>query len=259
MSEVPDRSPALAADSGPSLLATVAGVPSPALRALLLALTGATGLIDAISYLGVGHVFVANMTGNVVLLGFALAGAPGLSIAASLAALAGFLAGAVAGGRWAVATSRRRRLWLSTVSATQAVLVAVAAAATVLGALRPDGGSRLVLLALLGVAMGLQNATARRLAIPDLTTTVLTQTLTGLAADSSAAGGSNPRRARRIAAVMTMLLGALAGGWLTVNAGLPTALTVTTGVFALITAGLAVVSHTDVQRSVQPTVPTHSG
>jgi uncharacterized membrane protein YoaK (UPF0700 family) len=88
--------------------------------------------------------------------------------------------------------------------------------------------------------MGLQNATARRLAIPDLTTTVLTQTLTGLAADSSAAGGSNPRRARRIAAVMTMLLGALAGGWLTLNAGLPTALAVTAGVFALMTVGFTV-------------------
>ena len=217
-----------------------AGAPSPALQALLMALTGATGLIDAVSYLGLGHVFVANMTGNVVLLGFALGGAPGLSIAASLVAVAGFLAGACAGGRLAVAASRRRRVWLSTSSAVQAVLVGAATVATIAGALRPDGPSRLVLLVLLGMAMGLQNATVRRLAIPDLTTTVLTQTLTGLAADSSFAGGSDPRWARRIGAAVAMLVGALAGGALILRSGLPTALAVTGLVFALMTVGFAV-------------------
>ena len=184
---------------------------------------------------------MANMTGNVVLLDFALSGATGFSIAASLLALAGFLVGAMAGGRLAVASSRHRRLWLSTASAAQAVPVGAAAAATAAGVLRPDGPSRLALLALLGTAMGIQNATARRLAIPDLTTTVLTQTLTGLAADSSFAGGSNPRPVRRIAAAVAMLVGALVGGALTLHAGLPTALAVTAVVFALVTVGLAVV------------------
>ena len=59
---------------------------------LLVLLTVVTGLVDAVSFISLGRVFVANMTGNVVFLGFALAGAPGLSLAASLAALAGFLA-----------------------------------------------------------------------------------------------------------------------------------------------------------------------
>jgi uncharacterized membrane protein YoaK (UPF0700 family) len=95
------------------------------------------------------------------------------------------------------------------------VLVGAAAAATAAGVLRPDGPSRLALLALLGAAMGMQNATVRRLAIPDPTTTVLTPTLTGLAAESSFAGGSNPRSVRRIAAVVAMLAGALVGGALT--------------------------------------------
>ena len=54
---------------------------------LLVAMTVVTGLVDAFSYLLLGHVFVANMTGNVVFLGFAVAGAPGFSIAASLVAL----------------------------------------------------------------------------------------------------------------------------------------------------------------------------
>ena len=61
---------------------------------MMIALTFVTGVVDAASYLTLGHVFVANMTGNVVFLGFALAGARGLSSATSLMALASFLAGA---------------------------------------------------------------------------------------------------------------------------------------------------------------------
>ena len=108
---------------------------------------------------------------------------------------------------------------------------------------------------------GLQNATVRRLAVPDLTSTVLTQTLTGLASESLAAG-SHPRQGRRIAAVVAMVTGAPAGGVPTLQAGLPTALAVTAVVFALVTVGFAVVLRdTDHQASrppprvVQPGVP----
>jgi uncharacterized membrane protein YoaK (UPF0700 family) len=66
---------------------------------LLFALTVVTGLVDAVSYLKLGHVFVANMTGNVVLLGFAAAGDPDFSVAVSLFAMGSFLLGALAGGR----------------------------------------------------------------------------------------------------------------------------------------------------------------
>jgi uncharacterized membrane protein YoaK (UPF0700 family) len=62
-----------------------------------------------------------------------------------------------------------------------------------------------------GVAMGLRNAIVRKLAVPDMTTTVLTLTITGLAADSSLAGGDNPRWQRRVAAILAMTLGAFAG------------------------------------------------
>jgi len=68
------------------------------LPVMLLGLTVVTGLVDAVSILDLGRVFVANMTGNVVFVGFALAGAPGFSLSASLFALAGFLLGAGAGG-----------------------------------------------------------------------------------------------------------------------------------------------------------------
>src|SRR3954463_16528359 len=68
---------------------------------LLLALTAVTGFVDAVSYLALGHVFTANMTGNIVFLGFAMTSAPGLSIARSAAALGAFAIGAVGGGQLA--------------------------------------------------------------------------------------------------------------------------------------------------------------
>src|SRR5438105_6006964 len=75
---------------------------------LLLALTVVTGLVDAFSYLVLGQVFVANMTGNVVFLGFALAGASRFSAPASLSALGAFSIGAVAGGRLGTLVSAHR-------------------------------------------------------------------------------------------------------------------------------------------------------
>src|SRR6266516_1622538 len=70
------------------------------------------------------------------------------------------------------------------------------------------------LIVLTALAMGLRNATVRRLAVPDMTTTVLTLTLTGLAADCSLAGGANPHVGRRVASVLLMFAGAAAGALL---------------------------------------------
>jgi uncharacterized membrane protein YoaK (UPF0700 family) len=75
----------------------------------------------------------------------------------------------------------------------------------------PAAGYRYGLIAVLGISMGIQNAAARKLAIPDLTTTVLTLTITGIAADSKLAGGSGSQAGRRLLAVVTMLAGALLG------------------------------------------------
>src|ERR1051325_4533916 len=72
---------------------------SAALVRALLGMTFVTGLVDAVSFLSLGHIFTANMTGNVVLLGVATAGVPEVSVARSLTALPAFLAGAAAGGR----------------------------------------------------------------------------------------------------------------------------------------------------------------
>ena len=148
--------------------------PQGPLPPLLLALTVVTGVVDAVSILRLGRVFVANMTGNVVFSGFALVGAPGFSLSASLAALAGFLVGALGGGALTGRLDHDRGLLLRAGAAAELVLVAGALALT---AGLPSAAARDGMAALLALAMGIQNAVARRLAVPDLTTTVLTMTL----------------------------------------------------------------------------------
>ena len=98
--------------------------PDGPLPPLLLALTVVTGLVDAFSYLVLGHVFVANMTGNVVFLGFALAGANGFSIPASVVALGAFGLGAVTGGRIATHMGAHRGRLLAVATTLEALLVA---------------------------------------------------------------------------------------------------------------------------------------
>jgi uncharacterized membrane protein YoaK (UPF0700 family) len=188
------------------------------LPSVLLSMTLVTGLVDAFSYLVLGHVFVANMTGNVVFLGFALVGAPGFSIAASLAALASFAAGAVAGGRIAARHHQHRGRLHSTAAAVQAVLLAGSVVLAALAGTPVNGIYRYALIVLLGASMGIQNAAARKIAVPDLTTTVLTLTITGIAADGALAGGPGSKSGRRLVAVATMLAGALIGAALVLHA-----------------------------------------
>ncbi len=178
---------------------------------LLVTMTLVTGLVDSFSYLVLGHVFVANMTGNIVILGFALVGAPGFSIAASVVAIASFMVGSTVGGRIASRVGGHRGKHLLTATLFQ---VALLTAGVVLAAFvdNPLPAGRLyALIAVLAVAMGIQNATARKLAVPDLTTTVLTLTITGLAADSTIAGGTGSKAGRRLVAVAAMLIGAVVG------------------------------------------------
>jgi uncharacterized membrane protein YoaK (UPF0700 family) len=154
------------------------------------------------------------MTGNIVFLGFAAAGASGLSVSGSLLALAFFLCGGIAAGRLAGRLGNDRRRGLRVAVSVELVLSAVAIAVAAFAGQHLGTGSRYALIALLALAMGVQNATARRLAVADLTTTVLTLTLTGIAADSWLGGASGARTARRVLAVGAMLLGALLGALL---------------------------------------------
>ena len=184
---------------------------------LFLVLTFVTGVVDATSYLSLGHVFVANMTGNVVFLGFGIAGAGGISVWASLTALAFFLGGGVVGGRVSSAFSGDRDRHLRVAIGIQTGLVAAALIVAAGAGDNIGAGARYALIALLASGMGIQNAAARKLAVPDLTTTVLTLTLTGVASDSRLAGGQGARIGRRGLAIISMLLGALIGGLLVLH------------------------------------------
>jgi uncharacterized membrane protein YoaK (UPF0700 family) len=191
-------------------------VPSPLGRrqtvAALLVLTAVTGLVDAVSYLRLGHVFVANMTGNVVFLGFSVDPHSGLSAPASLVAIAAFALGALGGGRAANALAQASTgRWLTTALAAEAVMLGLVAALTGTGVLPFTGHGNLVTIAILAAALGMQNSTVRHLGAPDLTTTVLTLTITGLAADNRLAGGAGANPHRRLGSIAAMLAGAAAG------------------------------------------------
>jgi uncharacterized membrane protein YoaK (UPF0700 family) len=181
---------------------------------VFLGMTVVTGLVDAVSFLSLGRVFTANMTGNIVLLGFATARVPGLSVTRSLTALASFLAGAVLGGRIMAEASGDSQFRFAARAFLLELVVLTAASVCAIGY---KGGvvepsvQPLALIALTGLAMGARNAAVRKLAIPDLTTTVLTMTLTGIAADSPLAHGSNVRLARRMGSVVAICAGAALG------------------------------------------------
>ena len=199
-----------------------------AFPSILLAMSVVTGIVDAVSYLALGHVFTANMTGNVVLLGFAFAGVSGLSILRSSVALIAFLAGAAAGGRMSLGSSSRS--WVSRALLVEASLLALSAELVAINLLEPYA-----VIASTAVAMGWRNAVVRKLGVPDLTTTVLTLTITGLAADSRLGGGESPRWQRRVAAIVAILAGAAAGaGMVSRSISIPLA------VCSVITAGCAI-------------------
>lgn len=193
---------------------------------LMILLSATTGLVDAVSVLGLGKVFTANMTGNVVFLGFAAVGVPGFDWTLYVVGLGFFAIGAVVAGRIGKAhATRSRRRWLIRAALVEAGLLWISAAFAVGMAPVPMGAAAVpwagyVVIALSAAAMGSRNATARQLKVPDLTTTVLTLTITGLASDSSLGGGGNPNFARRVAAVLAILLGAMLGAVLLLRWGL---------------------------------------
>jgi len=213
------------------------------LPALLLCLTVVTGLVDAVSILSLGRVFVANMTGNVVFIGFALAGAPGFSLVASVSALAGFLVGAGLGGALSARCHGDRGRLLLVASGVELVLVAVGIAVVATGSSPFPSAVQAGAAGALGCALGTQNAFVRSLAVPDLTTTVLTLTLTGLVADVRR--GFGPASLRRLLSVVTMFAGAALGALLVLH-GSPTAgLATAAGVLLVVVVAAGVLSRRD--------------
>jgi uncharacterized membrane protein YoaK (UPF0700 family) len=219
---------------------------------LLTALTVVTGLVDAFSYLVLGRVFVANMTGNVVFIAFSLAGSHDFSLAASLTALLAFVVGALLGGRLGVRYAAHRGQLLLAAVVVEAVLVLASYVCCLLVPHAETGDARYLLVVLLGLAMGAQNAAARRLAVPDLTTTVLTLTLTGIAADSRLAGGADSKIGRRLLSALSMFLGALVGGLIALHGHAALPLLLAGGLLVLATAALTTQSRSTLPWTHRP-------
>jgi uncharacterized membrane protein YoaK (UPF0700 family) len=210
---------------------------------LLLLLTVNTGVVDAVSILSLGRVFVANMTGNVVFVGFAAAGAPGFSLSASLWALGGFIAGAYFGGVLVrrIATHRGRLFAAAVVIETILLLAALLVSAVGGKALTTAGIDAIAASA--AAALGLQNAIVRKLAVPDLTTTVLTMTLTGIAADAGPAG-RGATIVRRALAVAAMFAGATIGALIVLHDGRTAGLSLAVGLVAAVSISALIVART---------------
>ncbi|OBH93208.1 YoaK family protein [Mycobacterium sp. E2733] len=179
--------------------------------AALLLLTFATGLADSISILVLGHVFVANMTGNVIFLGFWPAPRTSIDLTAVVVALPTFVCATILSGRISRHFADRTRSWITTVLATEITLLVALAILAGAGTLRYHDNTKLILIGILAVTFGLQHSSARQFGIQELSTTVLTSTIVSLGLDSRLAGGTGDRQTLRLGVVATMCAGAFLG------------------------------------------------
>jgi uncharacterized membrane protein YoaK (UPF0700 family) len=177
----------------------------------LLLLTVSTGVIDADSYLALDHVFTGNMTGNVLFIGFAVAGVAGIPFFNNSIALLGFVTGTIIGGRIVGRGHPKTlpRVSALTLAAGGLLALALATTWTVLGKL--DQPVLLVLTFLLACVMGSQVSAVKPIGNSDVTTIVVTNTLANLARDSRLAGGRFDNWIPRLLAVLAMGVGGAVG------------------------------------------------
>jgi len=176
---------------------------------LVVVLTLTTGAVDVTSFLALGNVFSSVVTGDLVLLGAAAGtGRPELAVHSGVA-LAGYVAGVMAGAPLAGRRHHAAGTWPPSVTITLAVELVILAAFSVgweLAGTHPSGGGQLALVAVLAAAMGLQAAAVRRLG--QMSTTYLTSTLTALIA--GLVTGSKPDgTARSLGVLATLIIGAI--------------------------------------------------
>jgi uncharacterized membrane protein YoaK (UPF0700 family) len=174
---------------------------------MLVVLTFVTGLLDAVTYLALGHVFAANQTGNVIVLGFALVGAGQISVSASLASFAAFVTGAAFSGWTTPRLQRVTRDWARVMLTLEAALLGIAA---VLSALRSSPVSPAILVGIIAFSMGMRNVTLQHLGLGSVSTTVVTSTLANLAGIGLVGRRWHEVRPR-LGAVVAMVVGAACG------------------------------------------------
>jgi uncharacterized membrane protein YoaK (UPF0700 family) len=184
------------------------------LASLMFGLTFSTGVVDAASYLGLGHVFVANMTGNVVFIGLGASGHTGIPVLRSVLSLGGFLGGAAAAGYFL----RRRPAVRDPLRHSAFVLAAISVTfgglAIGLSLWSSAGPGYDVLTVPFAAAMGAQAAAARVVAVAEVSTVVVTSTLVALVADPWLGPNASPRTGRRLRAALSLAAGAGIGALL---------------------------------------------
>src|SRR5262249_46938344 len=206
---------------------------------VLLALTFAAGCVDALSYLGLSHVFTANMTGNAVLLGLAIGQTQELQVAHSTAALVSFVGGVVMAAQL-LGPPPHPVVWSSRITfalGLEFVVLLVFAVSWLVGS-RASGHGLLVLIVLSGLAMGIQSAVARRLAVPGISTTYITGTITALVAELTSVSGAVGERRRMTAVIGALVAGAITGGLMLVYARRAAAFVPALVVAAVLVAGV---------------------
>jgi uncharacterized membrane protein YoaK (UPF0700 family) len=201
------------------------------LTGALITLTVSCGVVDAVSFLALGRVFVATMTGNVIFLGFALAGEPSLSVLASLTALGSFVVGVLTAGRLGARLSSHRGRHLGTAAA---VAVVPMVTAIVLAVTVSTAHARYGLITLLAFAMGIQVSTVRRLAVPDMPMIALTMALTALVSESRMGGGAGHSIRMRGTTIAALLVGAILGGVLVLHVAVAAGIALATALVATV-------------------------
>jgi uncharacterized membrane protein YoaK (UPF0700 family) len=182
-------------------------------------LSAAAGSADALAYLGLGRVFTANMTGNLVLLGVDVGQGQLTGSIRFVIAFIGFVAGVLVGIR--MTGERQTAIWPSSVTRTLVVelglLVTLAATWEIAGE-QPGAVARDLLIAVSAGAMGMQSAATRRLAVAGVSTTFVTGMLTSLIAELAGARPDWSRWTLWAATIASLVIGAAMGvvaftGW----------------------------------------------
>lgn len=183
---------------------------------VLVVLAAGAGAVDAISYVGLGRVFTANMTGNIVLLGVAVGGGATSEVIRSGTAFLAFVAGVLA-AILLTRESRNDRSWsagLKVALGLETISQAALLAGWLASAAHPGNALKTVLVGLSALAMGLQSGAVVALGVGGVSTTYVTGTLTGLIGELATLKGSRRDWARRGLVLVAVLLGAICGGLL---------------------------------------------
>lgn len=209
------------------------------LAGMLILLTAASGLIDGTTLLRLGHVFGAAMTGNLLFIGVAMAGASGFSATTSLDALGAFVVGSFLARLVIDGTSSQRGRLLRDAAAIQLASLAVSTTVVAVVGNTPGSAARYSLLALISAAMGVQMAAVREIGVREVTTTVLTTTLSTFIVDLRPSTWRAVPGQLRALAIVAEVAGALVGALFVLNVATWTSL----GVAAVVVASVVAFAH----------------